>query len=222
MSDSILSQGITDGEGEGDTTNAGEGATTDNAAPGATATDTNQQNADGGEGAGGEGSGDDKGGEKPAGAPEAYEAFNVPEGITYDAAIFEHLNTVAKDLNLSQDQAQAVVDSYYAMGKAAADKVSADVDAQAQKWADEVKADPLIGGTNFDATCKHVAEVTKAMPEFKSVFAALEQWGVGNHPDLVRAFSKLGKLFAEDQVHSGGTTATGPVDRAKVLYPNMN
>ncbi|KKL10447.1 hypothetical protein LCGC14_2555760, partial [marine sediment metagenome] len=50
---------------------------------------------------------DDKVGD---GAPETYETFTMPEGVEMDKAAMESFLPVAKTLNLSQVEAQALVD----------------------------------------------------------------------------------------------------------------
>ena len=44
------------------------------------------------------------------GAPEKYEEFKAPEGVALDAEVVKVYSEVAKELNLSQDKAQSVID----------------------------------------------------------------------------------------------------------------
>ena len=48
--------------------------------------------------------------EKEAGAPEKYEDFKAPQGVSLDADVVKGFSEVAKELNLPQDKAQAVID----------------------------------------------------------------------------------------------------------------
>ena len=45
-------------------------------------------------------------------APESYTDFSVPEGHTLDAAAIESATPLFRELGLSQDQAQKLVDFY--------------------------------------------------------------------------------------------------------------
>src|SRR5882762_10933205 len=52
-------------------------------------------------------------GEKPpAGAPEKYEDFKLPDGYKMDETASKEVTAMFKELNLSQDQAQKLVDYY--------------------------------------------------------------------------------------------------------------
>src|SRR3546814_5726483 len=48
----------------------------------------------------------------PEGAPEAYEAFAVPDGMELDQAALDRFSPKFKELGLSQDKAQALVSLY--------------------------------------------------------------------------------------------------------------
>ena len=56
----------------------------------------------------------DKDKDKKAGAPEKYEAFKVPDGVQVDEAALKEFEPMARGLNLSQEQAQQLVDFYAA------------------------------------------------------------------------------------------------------------
>lgn len=154
-------------------------------------------------------------------APENYEAFKMPEGIEQDEDLFGDFVALAKESDLSQEEAQKFVDMYFAMGEKAVAKNQAAAANQHNAWHDEVKADETLGGENFDNTMKHVALVRDNVKEFGKVYELLGEWGVANHPDFVRAFASLGKLFAEDKFASGAESQDKPKG-AKALYPTMN
>lgn len=46
------------------------------------------------------------------GAPEGYESFNMPEGLVIDQAMLDKFLPIARELNLTQLQAQKLVDLY--------------------------------------------------------------------------------------------------------------
>jgi len=45
--------------------------------------------------------------------------------------------------------------------------------------------------------------------------------GMGNHPEIIRAFYRAGKAISEDSF-VGGSRATAPVDPSKRMYPTMS
>lgn len=157
----------------------------------------------------------------PQGAPESYEDFTLPEGVELDATLTDEIKSVAKDLNLPQEQAQKLADL-------AADRIQAMRDQQTQalqeartRWADEAKADKEFGGAKLD---ENLAVAAKAMKAFGSpeLVNLLNETGFGNHPELIRAFYRAGKAISEDVVVPSGTNVkTGAKDPAKSLYPNQ-
>ena len=179
-----------------------------------------------------------------SGAPETYEAFNYPEGLTVDDAQLAELHTFAKENNLSQKQAQNVFDTMYeAMQGAHGDgiaSVEAEKANQADQWIEAVKADPDLGGDHFDATVRlanagvqafgrDVPVVddkgqpvmgTDGQPQVYNELAdALESTGAGNNPAVVRAFAMLGKLTGEGG-YVGGKMMRTDRSLGQKLYTN--
>lgn len=150
--------------------------------------------------------------EAPAGAPEAYEAFAVPDGMTLDAAALEAFAPVAKQLNLTQAQAQELVDVFAANVAA---REAARV-AEVTGWADAARADPEIGGAKFT---EHLAAAQAALRQFQSpaLVAMLNETGVGNHPEMIRLLAKVGRAIGEDKLVTGNAPARERTT-AEVLY----
>lgn len=160
------------------------------------------------------------------GAPEKYEAFKLPEGAKLDDATVADLQATAKDLGLSQDQAQKLVDREL--------KVRADVGAAAQtefkatvaKWADDAKADKDIGGDKLPTTLasakKGVDAMESQVPGLKQI---LDATGFGNHPVAIKLFQKIGGMISEDgKFIQGGAKPADKNSEAAVasrMYPTM-
>lgn len=157
-----------------------------------------------GEGAG-EGQGDepasdggDKPGDKPAGAPEKYE-IQLPDGYTLDETTFAKAEPVLRELNLTNEQASKLA-SVIAESRAQEAEAFAQ---QVQDWGKAVEADPEIGGKAFADNVKAAqsALATYGTPELKGL---LNSTGLGNHPEVVRFFARIGKTVPkEDKVVSG-------------------
>lgn len=155
--------------------------------------------------------------EKPA-VPEKYE-FKAPEGMTLDEAAVQAFEPVAKELGLTQDAAQKLVD-LYASQKAADAKALADGWAlQGKTWSDEVKADKEFGGPNFPATMNNANTVLKQFSTPEEI-AAINAMGLGNYPPFVRALARIGKAIGEDSLVKGKAASAADLDPAKVLFPN--
>lgn len=151
---------------------------------------------------------------KPEGAPEKYE-FKAPEGKQYPSDLLEPFSAAAKEAGLSQDAAQKVLDT---MAPKLAERQSEQVKAVQTGWADASKSDKDFGGEKL---AKNLAVAKKgleayASPELKTL---LNDTGLGNHPEVIRMFLKVGQSVKED-TFVGGEAAKGPADIAKSLYPN--
>jgi len=144
--------------------------------------------------------------DKAAGAPEAYEAFKLPEGVVADQAALDAFVPVAKELNLTQEQAQKLVDLQAAqVARAAADQSKAWADMN-DKWVSDAKADKEIGGEKFDENVGVGRKAIEALgtPELRDALAAT---GAGNHPEFIRFCVRVGKAISEDKIvaaKSGG------------------
>ncbi len=156
------------------------------------------------------------------GAPDEYTDFSMPEGMDIDKAALAEFAPVAKELNLTQDQAQKLVDI---QAKAVQDSVKAQSDAWAETkktWEAEVKADKEIGGDNFD---EKVASAKIALdkigtPELRNLLNAT---GIGSNVELIRAFSKVGDMIKDDTMHFGGASNSGEKkSAAQILFPDLD
>ncbi|MCR0998664.1 peptidase [Serratia rubidaea] len=150
-------------------------------------------------------------GDKPS-APEKYE-FSAPEGQELDANALSVFEPIAKELGLSQEQAQKLVDIYPQLQQQQAEAWSK----QVADWGEQVKADKEIGGDNFNAS---VGAAQRALDQFGNpeLREYLEASGLGNHPALVRFCAKVGKSMAEDSIVMPNNG--GQLSAAEVLFGN--
>jgi hypothetical protein len=152
------------------------------------------------------------------GAPEAYEDFKLPEGMQVDAAVLGEFAPLAKELNLSQGQAQKLVNMY--TEKVLPGIMQAQTDAWAKtrsEWAAQAKADPVIGGEKFTANLGEAKRAynTFATPELKSV---MEQHGMGDHPEVIKLFFTLAKSMREDTIILPGSQPGSKKSPADILF----
>lgn len=156
--------------------------------------------------------------------PEKYEL--ALEGLTLDPELLEAADPVLRDLGLSNEQANKVLP----LAKQIVDKTTAGLiqqlqdagAAQKREWHAAFVADPEIGGAHQERTQQLAGKALDALG-FKAGHAfrtALDETGFGNHPDMIRAFARLGELVGEDNSFPrGGVT---PAQKApwERLYPN--
>ena len=202
-------------------TTASQPATAPAAAPAAAVSEGQQQNTpeQGAEATAAEATGDQgEQGNQPAkadGAPEAYE-FQVPEGVAFDEVGLKAFGEFAKDADLPQDKAQALLAKLApAMQKRAADAV----EASKAQWQESSRTDKEFGG---DKLPENLAVAKRALDTFGSpeLRNLLNESGLGNHPEIIRAFYRAGKAISEDRVVNGAG-GEAPVDPAKRLFPDQ-
>lgn len=154
---------------------------------------------------------------KPAGAPEKYE-FKTPEGVNFDAAVIEAFSATAKELNLSQEAAQKVLDN---VGPIMAKRQAESLQAAHDEWVGSARADKEYGGDKFDA---NLAIAKKALTAFGTpeLTSLLRDSGLGSHPEVIRFFYRAGKRISEDTVVTGSIgVPAGKKDAASALYPTQ-
>ena len=177
--------------------------------------------------------GEKKGEEKKAEtkAPEEYSEFTVPEGTTLDEQTATEFKGLAKELDLTQEQAQKLLDF-------GGEKLRARIEAPYKLWAKtqadwqaEVKADPEIGGTKLEQSIKDAALVfvpgesnpfVKSAAEAQALRDALNMTGAGNNPAMVKFFVKIGALLKEPGPLSGGPVKDSQESLLAKMYPKMS
>jgi hypothetical protein len=167
----------------------------------------------------------------PGGAPEKYD-FKLPEGATLPEATLTEVSGIFKDLNLSQDQAQKLVDYHVAQAQKLSEAANESAMAIRSSWQAQVKADPDIGPRlpqvrQAISSALDVLGDAKLAQEFRQ---AMDFTGAGDNPAFVKTLYKLSQLVTEPRRHvaGGGPAATGQrapgegkPSAAKALYPNL-
>lgn len=178
--------------------------------PDAEPTEGQQDGAQKGESKEGEGEGESQ-------VPETYE-WKAPEGFEgeLDSAAIEQFEPIAKELGLTQEQADKMV-ALHADSLQRAQQQARDNWAQQQEtWENDLRNDPDFGGAKFD---ENVGSAMKAVEKFGTpgLKEALESTGMGNHPELVRTFAEIGKAISEDKIVMGNQSQ-GERSMAERLY----
>lgn len=154
------------------------------------------------------------------GAPEEYEDFKAPEGVELNEEVLNQFKPVAKELNLTQEQAQKLVDFQAAQVAQHQAETQEYFGNLMSEWQQAVKEDSEIGGKAFD---ENIANAKAAIEAFgsKELIAVLDETGMGNHPEFVRVFARMGKAIKEDGIRVGNSNPGGPKDPASILFPNQ-
>lgn len=149
------------------------------------------------------------------GPPEQY-VFAAPEGVQLDPAAVEVFTPVAKDLKLSQEQAQKLVGVYADLQQRQAEAHVA----QVAEWAKQVTTDKDLGGKRWPETR---ALIARARDQFASpeLLQVMDATGLGSHPAVVKLFARLGREIADDRHTTGGGQPSEAEDFAAKYFRTM-
>lgn len=158
---------------------------------------------------------DDKAAEaKPAEESKPDEIkLELPENALLSKEAVDSVVSFAKEHKLPQDVASKILNRE---NEAVEGYVKAQVEAhekQVNEWVKEVQTDPELGGEKF----KESAELSKRVVErFGSpkLVKELNETGYGNHPELVRLLSKIGRKMGNDTLVN---PSAAPASKARSL-----
>jgi hypothetical protein len=173
------------------------------------------------------------------GVPETYQ-FRAPDNYTIDPAALAEATPVFKELGLTQDQAQRLVDIQIAREIALAKAPDEAVRQMRDSWRGKTTSDPELlatvdknsGKTGMDAVKVNIARTLAVLPvdlqvEFKD---AMNLTGAGDHPAFVKAFNKLAAFVTEGSHVAGNGPAPGGQVKpgtsarptaAEAMYPTL-
>jgi hypothetical protein len=148
-------------------------------------------------------------------APAEYADFTFPEGVEADSETLTEFKAIAKELDLTQEQAQKLVDLQVKMVQADAKAQVEALEALGNEWAEQTKKEL---GKNLNT---ELAFVAKARNQFasKELIQLLDETKLGNHPEMVKLFAAIGKAISED-IPLGGKNAPKK-DPLAIMYPSM-
>lgn len=167
-------------------------------------------------------------GEKgPDGTPPAPVELDIkpPDGVALDDKRFQAFKQFAVESKLTKDAAQKVLDMYAENLREYAKTTQNAWATQMAEWAKSAKDDPEYGQQNLGSS---LTIARKAIDKFgtKGLKEILDASGMGNHPELVRFFVRVGKSLAEDSVTGAvagapSATMTDEEKYLRTMYPSM-
>jgi len=149
-----------------------------------------------------------------------YEDFNTPDGVELDKDALAEFVPLVKEMGLSQEHAQSLIDLQLKFSQQVVeDQAKAWSDLKSQ-WTKAAESDPEYGKGAYDAS---VLTARKAMREVGTpeLQKALEETGMGNHPEFIRFFYRVGKAIGEDSLSFGGAGKGTPKTAAERMFPNQ-
>lgn len=160
-------------------------------------------------------------GQKPQeGAPESYEAFKTPEGVAIEAEMLTKFQTVAKELNLSQEKAQKVIDLAIDHVEQLNKASQAQFVQTRKEWVDSIRADKDFGGLKLNENLEHAQRVLRKFgsPELTNF---LNLTGAGDNPEVFKMLSRIGRAIGEDKLVDGKSTSMADKSAAEIIYPSQ-
>jgi hypothetical protein len=153
-------------------------------------------------------------------APSEYTDFTLPDGVALDKDALKEFLPRAKEMNLSQSQAQQLVDMRV-KEQANAYQSSLDQWEHTQEtWRKAGVADEEFGKGKYDESINTARFAVREIGG-NDLMDALNETGVGNHPEIIRAFYRMGNAMKEDNVAVGKARGATPKTAAETMYPDQ-
>lgn len=143
--------------------------------------------------------------------PEKYD-LKLSEDSLLDQGSMERIAAIARERGLSNEEAQGFLQE---QEKA----TQTFIDERKAAWLAESKADKEIGGDALNENAELAKRVVERFgnPTLKS---ELDRTGYGNHPELIRLLTRIGKAMSEDKLVKPGAQAQGSKSLEDVFYGN--
>jgi hypothetical protein len=125
---------------------------------------------------------------------------------------------MAKDMNLTQEQAQKMVDMGAQLAQKIQNQQEVALKVQQREWREAVKKGADMGGANLQTTLKDADKGLKFAGDDEFISLVKGSW-LGDHPGVIRFLAKVGKTISEDTAEHG--TSGGDVPLANRLFPSM-
>lgn len=149
-------------------------------------------------------------------APAAYDFKSVDGKVA--PGVLAKFEGIAREMDMSQAQASKLLETVLPEIDAAqkANQVSA-----IASWAEAAKSDKEFGGDKLN---ENLAVAKKALDAFGSpeLTKMLNDTGLGNHPEIIRAFFRAGQKISSGSFVPSGQGASQASSAHAKLYPSMN
>lgn len=132
---------------------------------------------------------------------------NIPEGFTPDPKFLGSFKSALNDDLVTKAGLKPEVASEFGTKLAALyaqqqkDQQTAQLESyqkQSLDWENALKADKDFGGANLKASVDNIDRVRSTIPGAREALKALDACGLGNHPEVCKFISEIGKALRED------------------------
>ena len=153
-------------------------------------------------------------------APSEYTDFTLPDGVALDKDALAEFLPKAKEMNLSQSQAQQLVDMRVKEQESAYQSSLDQWEQTQETWRKAGVADEEFGKGKYDESINTARFAVREIGG-NDLMDALNETGVGNHPEIIRAFYRMGSAMKEDNVAVGKARGSTPKTAAETMYPDQ-
>lgn len=146
----------------------------------------------------------DPDGDKP---PVEYK-LALPKDSLLEPSTVDEIVSYAKEQGLSNEAAQKMLERENGAVAGYQEAQDKEVKEIRDGWKGETKADKELGGENFTKSSETALRVIDrfATKDFKTL---LEDTGFGDHPEVVRIFTRIGAMMTDDQFVQSKAQASG-------------
>jgi len=162
---------------------------------------------------------------EPAPVEEIKYEFKVPDGFELPPEPLEKFTTLARELKITPEHAQSLMDLHTGAMQALADHTLAQQHAafgeMRREWRNQIMADPEIGGAGFQTNKAAAIRMMQLFvaPERRPAFdKALLDTGMTDHPEMMRFLVNVARKF--DEPAPPPPNAGGPPVGASGRAPN--
>lgn len=160
----------------------------------------------------------DKASDATAAVAEPY-TLDPVEGVDVSAEVLGKFTETAMANGIAKGAAQKLLNEAAPLIAKQQEQAMAATD---QQWREAAKTDKEFGGEKFD---ENLAVAKTAISTFASpaLQELLNTSPLGNHPEILRMFWKVGQTLKDDKIETGGSGAKGAAEKhpSEVLYPSM-
>ena len=153
-------------------------------------------------------------------AEEIDYSFELSEDSNLAETDLEEIVNFAKKHGLSRETASELLERQEEVFKQSQQALIDRHQSIIREWREESQKDPEIGGEKLKL---HAEQARKAVQKFggDDFIQMLNETGYGNHPAVIKVFSKIGALISNDEFIAPGKAGVQR-SQAETLYPNLN
>lgn len=144
--------------------------------------------------------------------------LKLPKDSQLSVEKVSEVKEFAKTNKLTNEQAQAILERENAVIAGFKESQQAEYEAETKKWIDAVKSDKELGGEKFKETSEVARRAIEKLGS-EAFKKALNDTGLGNHPELIRFAYNVGKILQDDKFEEGQSFKKGGrKSTAEVLF----